>query len=1082
MRPIHLTMRAFGPYANTTEIDFAKLGQSGIYLITGDTGAGKTTVFDAISFALFGKASGEDREAKSLRSDFAEASLETSVELEFSYHDKTYTVYRRPAQEREKLRGTGTTQVAPDATLTMPDNSIVAGVRDVDAAIVDILGIDRDQFARIVMIAQGDFRKLLSAKTDERSKIFRQIFDTERYRAFQKNLAERKRSLESAHEALRSELKSHARAIDLGENSPDAAELNRRIEDDALQADWLLATLRDAIERNDALLRESDRALDAAETESRAVAKAEEERARAQKARDDIGREQSKKLDLEASVDQARHALEEALKELGQRERLATEAALEQDSLASYDALETARSTASEAEGHIARAVERLEGLEASGAELARKREQASRIIAELSGAEEAYTAAVLAQNEAEAAFDAAEQCRQAWNKAAALDKSAHDARTLADKEDEASREAEKKRDEEASAIQQGEALCAALGDAPEKSARHEAEKARLADLVKNIEQFRKNERDAKQASTDAHAKADEARAAYQTQKTRCEQAEHAWSSANAAYLDDQAGVLAATLAPGEPCPVCGSTEHPRPAATGESAPGKKDVERLRRAWDDAVAAATSAATQAAAARSAAAERERAHREIVETHGSAEHLKAQAADAEEALRSTERALAEAREDARRLEDARRSIEGARVRKDAAENDVRNALAQATRARAEAAQLAKAAQDAFEAIPYESKEQLAEAHHAAKEAKAAAEAAVQAAKRNRDLLDAARTREREAAEAAEAIRAQVDEAERERASAHVRAERARGEVELVAKRLKHPGKDEAVAAIEAMRGRIEAIDAAVERRRAAVKDREEALAASTGRIEALKRALEETPAHDAAALDERARQAAVRLADEKENNAKLRSRKAIDMRELEQIERIAERVGAFDARYGEIAALADTANGRMAGKDKVAFETFVQGMYFERMVESANRRLLAMTDGRYELVRRSIATTRSAQSGLDLNVRDNYTGKERDASSLSGGESFKAALALALGLSDIAQAHAGGIRLDTMFIDEGFGSLDRQSLQLAVKTLTELSGGDKLIGIISHVDDLKEGIDRKIVVNRGRTGSTLRIEA
>ncbi|MDO5042212.1 MAG: SMC family ATPase [Slackia sp.] len=1082
MRPIHLTMCAFGPYAHTTKIDFSKLGQSGIYLVTGDTGAGKTTVFDAISFALFGKASGDDRETKSLRSDFADPSLETSVELEFAYHDKIYTVYRRPAQEREKLRGTGMTQVSPEATLTLPDNSIVAGVRDVDAAVVDILGIDRDQFSRIVMIAQGDFRKLLSAKTDERSKIFRRIFDTERYQAFQKNLAERKRKLESAHNALCSELKSHAEAIDLDESAPEAVELNRRIEEDALRAEWLLAMLRNVIEHDATRLCESDRSLEAAETESRAVAKAEEEQARAQKTRDDINRERSKKSGLEASARQAQTALDAALKELEQRELLANESAVEQDSIASYDALETSRDAAEKAEKRTKNADERLEKLAEHEAALTRERERALQDITNLSNADEAYAIAILARNEAEAAFDTIEQCRKAWNKASDLDKKAHKAGELARSEDEASRKAEEKRDREASTIKEAEALSAALAIAPEQVARHEAEKARLVDLIKRIEQFRKSERDAAQASEKARTKAVDAAAFYKAKKACCDEAERTWSEANAAYLDNQAGVLAETLEPGAPCPVCGSTTHPHPAAASENAPGKEDVERLRRIWDEAFSATASAAAEAAAARSAASERERAHQEIVEMHGTAEHLKKQMVEAEEALRDTEIALLEAREDAQKLEDARRGVERARMRKEAAENDARDAFARAAQARAEAARLDKAAQDAFEAIPYENGENLAKAHRKAKEEKAAADATAQTAERNRAALAEARAREQKTAKALEALRTQAAEAERDRASAHAQAERARGEAELVAKRLKHRGKAEALAAIEALRCRIEAIDKAVDRARTAVKSCEEDLAANAGRIESLERTLKEIPVHDKAELDARAQCAATQLAAEKEKNARLRSRKETNMRELKQVERIAERVRTFDAHYGEVAALADTANGRMAGKDKIAFETFVQGMYFERMVESANRRLLAMTDGRYELVRRSIASTKSTQSGLDLNVRDNYTGKERDASSLSGGESFKAALALALGLSDIAQSHAGGIRLDTMFIDEGFGSLDRQSLQLAVKTLTELSGNDKLIGIISHVDDLKESIDRKIVVNRGRDGSTLHIEA
>ncbi len=160
---------------------------------------------------------------------------------------------------------------------------------------------------------------------------------------------------------------------------------------------------------------------------------------------------------------------------------------------------------------------------------------------------------------------------------------------------------------------------------------------------------------------------------------------------------------------------------------------------------------------------------------------------------------------------------------------------------------------------------------------------------------------------------------------------------------------------------------------------------------------------------------------------------------------------------------------------------MSFETYVQTLYFDRVLEAANQRLRVMTSGRYELKRNVEGRSRAMQTGLDIDVLDAYTGKCRDAGTLSGGEAFKASLALALGLSDVVQAHAGGIQLDAMFIDEGFGSLDQESLQLAVKTLTELTGGGKLVGIISHVEELKEGIDRKIVVNRGQNGSTLRVE-
>ena len=261
----------------------------------GRHGAGKTTIFDAISFALFGKASGDDRDPKMLRSDFAAPTLEASVELEFEYRDRVYVVSRRPAQEREKLTGDGMTKVGAEASLTMPDGSVITGPSNVDRAVDNILGITRDQFARIVMIAQGDFRKLLSAKTEERRDIFRRIFGTERYQAFQESLAARKRALDSEHKALVEELKLHAKAVHIDEGTDEADELHRRIEADTLQAEWLRTTLQEATQRDAALLDESDCASRKPKRKAAPSRGPRRTRARREKLQSDIGLERSKK-------------------------------------------------------------------------------------------------------------------------------------------------------------------------------------------------------------------------------------------------------------------------------------------------------------------------------------------------------------------------------------------------------------------------------------------------------------------------------------------------------------------------------------------------------------------------------------------------------------------------------------------------------------------------------------------------------------------------------------------------------------------------------------------------------------------
>ena len=284
----------------------------------------------------------------------------------------------------------------------------------------------------------------------------------------------------------------------------------------------------------------------------------------------------------------------------------------------------------------------------------------------------------------------------------------------------------------------------------------------------------------------------------------------------------------------------------------------------------------------------------------------------------------------------------------------------------------------------------------------------------------------------------------------------------------------------------MRSELEDLVSAFEAARGNLSDRELAVSKLEERANTLEAQISALDVDDSVSVDELESQ--LNLARARANELARQKAAAEQRREANgeiarQLEELGDRAATVNARFGELDSLAKTAGGTLVGKERITFETYLQARWFDRVLAAANRRLLVMTDGRYELVRHSGQRSGSgaAQSGLDLDVRDSFTGRPRAASSLSGGESFKASLALALGLSDVVQANAGGIELDTMFVDEGFGTLDEESLQLALRTLTELSGSNKLVGIISHVDELRTSIDRKIVVEAGRTGSTLHIE-
>lgn len=919
MRPLTLALSAFGPYAGAVTVDFTRLEQEGIYLICGDTGAGKTTIFDAISFALYGEASGPDRTARTLRSDFADADTPTFVELTFAYRGQTYRIRRAPEYLRPKKRGEGLTLQAAEVEFALPDGRVLTRRAEVARAVEELLGIDRAQFGQIVMIAQGDFRRLLTASTDERSEIFRKLFGTDAFRRFQQSLESRRKELYGKTRDAAQQVRALAAQLRLPEGSDEAATLGDWMERDVLAADKLVELARVPQERGRAQLAEQDALLSQADERIADLSRRAERARTAAQLRADLAEADEKIAALEAEAPAVAAALEAAEAQAPERARLAAEAAREDAALGQYGAY---------------------------------------------AAAQRAVTAAERAQ------------------------------RTAARGRDEADAQLAKREQERATVQRTAERLA----DAPTRAAAQEAARAQLADQLQRAEadlrERTRLEREQNQSARDRQSAEDAYRAAAAAYRA----AQDAAAALSRAYLDGQAGVLALQLEPGEPCPVCGSTEHPRPAAQADAVPTQEDLDQAEAARSQAEAEARRAAQAASAARTRAEERTAALGSFTEAHGDGAALDARRADLARALADAEAQLTEARADEKALCAARE-------------------------------QTGRLAQE----------------------------------------LDSLMQRRDELRDAAE-------QAARDLRAAQERAA-------LIAQQLPYPTEAEARSSLARLQGAVSALDRELDRSRKAQAEHDRAEAQAQSRRAELERQISQIDgagaADDAETQLARARAERSALSDER---TALYARLSANDALLAQLERI----GAANERtldaYREIAPVALTANGRLLGKDRVSFETYLQGMYFDRMLAAANRRLSVMTTGRYELTRRREALSHVGQTGLDLDVVDHYTGKARDAGSLSGGEAFKASLALALGLSDVVQAHAGGIQLDTMFIDEGFGSLDSESLELAIKTLTELTGSGKLVGIISHVEELKESIDRKIVVERGREGSTLHIEA
>lgn len=957
MRPLVLTLCAFGPYAGETTLDLRVLGGSGLYLICGDTGAGKTTLFDAIKFALYGCASGRYRESGMLRSKYARPETPTFVELTFAYAGREYTVWRSPEYERPKKRGEGVVREKPCARLTLPSGQVLEGVREADARIAGILGLTAEQFSQIAMIAQGDFLRLLLASTEERRGIFRQIFCTEPYQVLQNRLKEASLAVGRELEGLRQSARQYLEGADPGPQEAaqgDAAQKEDAGGDERAPAGSPIPGLDPPAQGQNA----PQGALPLPELLQNAAAGALPLGQAVAALADLVERDAAEAAALEADADAARAeaaALDGQLKEADERRKTGQELA--------------------EARAGLAALAEECEALnKALKAEEDRGPEAEERAaqIARLAALTPQYSRLGAAQREAGALARQQQEARQACQRLERDCQAAEEGLAAA-----------------RAALQNtqgaGERVQELRGELQALTARREG----LGELGAALKALHAAQRQA-EAVRQAYLAAC---GVYEERQARYEQANRAW-------LDAQAGVLAAGLVPGRPCPVCGSREHPGPAPLAAGAPSSERLEQLK-----------------AEAGQAAEGREAASRAAGECRAAARERRAEAA---------RRLAAQGEQDSDPL--AKETLQRVAALTEETEGQI-------SRYKAELA----AAQAGLDARPELEEKALK------------AEAALAALRQ-------------ELAKAGEAAAALAEKA----AAAAQRAQ------ELAAE-LPYPDERAAAAALERLKAAGAAQAAALAAARQALGEAEKRLAAHEERVRQLTARLGAVPARDAAALAALRAAAAARETALRGRARAAAGRQEVNARCLAGLQRLQPKLEELEGQWGWMKALADTADGTLAGREKISLETWVQTAYFDRILARANTRLMQMTDGQYELRRRQEPAGRRSQTGLDLDVLDHYNVTLRSVRTLSGGEAFKASLSLALGLSDEVQASAGGVQLDSMFVDEGFGSLDEESLRQALQALGSLSDGRRLVGVISHVGLLKEQIEKQVRVTKNRSG-------
>ena len=915
MRPLKLTISAFGPYADQQELDFTKLGQSGLYLITGDTGAGKTTIFDAITFALFGEASGDSRKADMLRSKYAKAETPTFVELTFSHGEKVYTVRRNPEYTRAKTRGTGTTSEKASAQLFSPNGGVLDGkVKEVDNAIRDIIGLTQEQFSQIAMISQGEFRKLLQANTTERQKIFREIFKTEMYEVLQKRLKNEANSIEQQLGEVKRSTAQYIGSILCHEDSLYAVDVRKAKEGGILTADVLellenlLAEDEEVKQRLGELLTDKNSQI---EVLTKEVTQAETHR----KNKEELVKKQEEEKALTLETEQAQMSLQQAKETIPQQELLEKKINEIDLLLPSYDELD-----------------EKIDFLAA-------KEE-------ELKEAEETQTAAQDRVDTLSSEIAALKEEHKSLENAAVVFEQLTAYRS--------------------NLVSNKEALDTLIGD------------------IKELETQQKKLRTLQEG--------------YLTACSEMTRLQGIYNTKNKAFLDEQAGILASSLVSGSPCPVCGSTEHPHPAILSEGAPTEADVKQAEQAL------------------------EVAKEEMVEANKAASTQNGKVSSDVEKVSSNIHVL---------LGDI--SVEEA----------------------------GNVAAERVGALSDDIKKVDEDISAADKKKKRKAQLDTQLPEKESALV---------------ASTDELNSLKAEIASLNTAVEQLKKNVEELKKKLPYESRSVAVAERATLAKKKDDLKKALEDSETTFKNKIEALAGVQSAVETLRKQLADKQDVDLEGLTAQKdllTQERDQLIEEQND---VGARLSVNVSARDNIAAKAAETTKLEQRYTWVKSLSDTANGTVIGKDKVMLETYIQTTYFDRILERANLRLRKMSGGQYDLKRREEADNKKAQSGLDLNIVDHINATERSVNTLSGGESFLASLALALGLSDEVQASTG-IRLDTLFVDEGFGSLDPEALSKAYNTLAGLTDGNRLVGIISHVAELKEKIEHQIVVKKDRDGAS-----
>lgn len=901
MKPLNLTISGFGPYAGKIEIPMETLGNSGIYLITGDTGAGKTTIFDAIVFALYGSASGENREKDMFRSKYADENTPTFVEMEFEYRGDLYSIKRNPEYPRKSKRGEGFTIEKAGAELIFPDGRRVSGEKNVTESIIDLLGMDKGQFSQIAMIAQGDFKKLIFASTDERIKIFRKIFKTYNYEQLQNKLKALEKEAYGKYQDIRNSIVHHINSVKVSdEHLKTERFLLLRNEGNISSVNEILEILEEFITNDEEVIADKKNIIDEKnlilENINNKIGKAEKDN----KALFDL--ENAEKL-LEKEKNKYKNIKEihdKALVKIDEIPNIRIKIQEIKNSIDLYDSYEKNTLKATELNIMIKDMKREIISLQDKTNNLSIEIDKNQRII-------DRFNSDLLDNSEVESKLKENIKLQEKLEELKIQDKEIQD---------------------------------------------------------NNIELTRLKQE-------------------YIEEREKSRNTQSDYLLVNEAFMDGQAGIMAATLKEEQPCPVCGSTIHPNPAETKKEIPTWQQVKNARKLSEEQNNIAAKASEKVASFQGKLEAKTNSYKLEMQKY---QHIN--------------------------LGDLKEEEKGLRKKSEEYRNE-------------------------------------------------------------KELVDKLKLKQPLLIKELKESEININSNKDKLPSIYGQFSQIQTLLEEERNRLKFPTKTEALDRIKELEKDKDEIEKAESEARIILEECKGNISSIEGEINGLKKSLENVENTNLEQLYTIRKSENDQLRDINDKKDYVNNRLSINKSAKKSISLEFGRLNDAETTYSSIKNLSDTASGKLTGKDKLYFETYIQMTYFDKIISQANLRLREMTSGQYDLKRREDGNKGNSQMGLELSVIDHYNGSERSVKTLSGGESFKASLCLALGLSDVIQSEAGGILLDTMFVDEGFGSLDDESLRQAIDILGDLTDNNKLVGIISHVPQLKERIDRQIVVKKDR---------